>query len=439
MNAKIHRLLRSAARLWLASLGVALFYPGCSSGEHSEEGCTENAQCAADERCTDGRCETVPNGCSGGCEDGERCVNATCLASCATESDCASGQVCAVWTLDDGSEDTLCAVLEGRYTSCTDDTSCDTEHGFGCVDGTCSIPCRSHSDCSSVGHCAPLAGATYCVPGTPAEKGGYYTRCPNGGADCSKEGFVCQGAGVGDIDSYCTTDCDSDADCPLGYGCSAVRVPPCAAACDVSGSPDRADCAPTREIGPGRTYRCGVLTALRNLCVRRSFCSECASDEDCLGVPGQICAEDGSGAKICTEACDLHFDSCPWGNAAECSNFDPSRGFPTCAHRFGSCKGSGKSCEPCLEDSDCGTRGVCSTYNFSHERFCIDLTHECVCGEDADANGICKGHGCPESPGGLELSCLAPRAQGDPLGNRCYGATYSNPLSGTDQATCWRR
>lgn len=440
MKAKIHRLLRSVARIGLTSLALALLYPGCSGeSDPSQDRCTDPEDCASTERCEDGRCVPASSDCPAECGDGERCVNGSCHSSCTTQSDCASGEVCSIWTFDDASEAALCAALEGRYSSCADDTTCDTVNGFACVDGTCTIPCRSHSDCTSVGHCAPLAGGNYCEPGTPAAKGGYFTRCPNGAEDCSQEGFVCQGVGEGDLDSYCTTDCGNDEDCPVGYGCLAVRVPPCDDACGVAGSPDRADCAPVTEIGPGRTYRCGVLTALRNLCVRRSFCSECVTDEDCLGVPGQLCAEDGSGGKICTQACDPNFDSCPWGNAAECGNFDESLGFPTCRHRFGSCRGDGKSCEPCLQDSDCGKEGVCSAYNFSHERFCIDLTAECDCGDDADASGTCLGHGCPESPGGLELLCVAPRAPGDPLGNRCYGASSSSGRNASQRAGCWKR
>jgi len=181
-----------------------------------------------------------------------------------------------------------------------------------------------------------------------------------------------------------------------------------------------------------------VLAAIRHVCERRSFCNECERDEDCLGVPGQICAQDRGGERICTVFCDPSYDSCPWGNAAECGIFDAARGAPTCSLKFGSCRGTGAGCEPCTEDSDCGTQGICSFFSFSREHFCIDLSTPCDCGDDADRNGTCLAHGCPKSPGGLEMLCLQSRGPGDPLGERCYGASSSNAITSSEQAGCWK-
>jgi hypothetical protein len=430
---------RSAVFPWLAGFAIALLHSGCSSTENTEP-CKDDAACADDEECVDEKC--VPRekeGCtSTGCADGELCVNEECRSRCTAQTDCAEPNVCAVWKFEDDREEAICAPLEGRFTSCENDAGCDVDGGFGCVAGTCTTACRSHSDCASVGHCAVLeGGGTYCVAGIPAKPGGYFTRCPGGRTDCAADdGFICLSAGDGDLDSYCTTDCASDAQCPAGYRCGEVRVPPCGPACGVEGT-DAPDCAPVSEIGAGRRYQCGVLSALRRVCERRSFCSPCERDEDCLGTPGQVCAKDRSGQRICTVPCDPNADSCPWGNAAECAVFDTQRGFATCSHRFGSCRGTGKGCEPCIDDSDCGDSGICSVFSFSRERFCVDLVTPCDCGTDADRNGVCLGHGCPETPGGLEMQCLT-RAASDPLKDRCFGASVASGIS-SQQAGCWPR
>lgn len=363
-----------------------------------------------------------------------------CRAECESIDSCEAGEVCAAWRFDDGSEGTFCSAFDGRFTACDDDEACDSDAGFRCVEGTCTVPCRAHRDCASVGRCASLGDGTYCVADTPARSGRYFGPCPRGNADCDQDaGFLCVGAGEGDLDSYCTTDCTSDDECPEGYRCGAMRVPPCGRACGVSGTGGNTNCAPTNEIGEGRRYQCGVLTAIRHVCVRRTFCAPCETDEDCLAVPGQICARDASGERICTVPCDPSADSCPWGNAAECGLFDAERGIPTCSHRFGSCRGSGKGCEPCLEDADCGSSGICASFSFSRERFCIDLTTSCDCGDDADENGTCLGHGCPDSPGGLPMTCLDERGASDPLNERCFGASDVDALAATRRAGCWPR
>jgi hypothetical protein len=306
------------------------------------------------------------------------------------------------------------------------------------VEGVCRSPCRSHDECAGVGHCAVIAGSTFCEPGTPTLKGRHGTRCPSGARDCDAEaGFLCLGAGPGDLDSYCTADCTADSDCPAGFRCGSTKTVPCERACGLAGDPDSPDCAPADQIGDGLRYQCGTLGVIRRVCERRDFCSPCERDEDCLGVPGQICARDESGARICTVPCTPGADSCPWGNAGQCGNYDAERGITTCSHRFGSCRGSGKGCEPCIQDSDCGD-GLCSVFGFSGERYCIDLTATCDCAGEADRNGICLGHGCPETPGGLEMVCLESRGAGDPFGERCISASStSGALGASQQAGCW--
>jgi hypothetical protein len=295
----------------------------------------------------------------------------------------------------------------GRFTPCTRDASCDTAHGFSCVEGECRHPCRSHFDCVGTGTCAPLAatGQTYCAPfEAPLPAGGYYTTCP-GGTECTQPGFLCLGAGVGDLDAYCSGTCAADGDCPAGFLCDRVR---------------------------------GANDQPEDRCVRRSFCHSCETDADCLGLPDRVCARDASGEKICTQRCELGIVSCPWGNASECGMFDAELGVPTCSHRFGSCRGSGKSCEPCTRSSDCGA-GICNRSSFTEERWCVDVRVECDCAGLPMEGGVCGGaNGCPRSPGGVAMLCYDdPADQQNSAARRCFAGDPIASFGASPQLGCW--
>jgi hypothetical protein len=179
---------------------------------------------------------------------------------------------------------------------------------------------------------------------------------------------------------------------------------------------------------------------LRNLCMRREFCNECETDADCLGKPNQLCSADSGGRKICTEVCDANTNSCPWGNAATCGDWDNDGTF-TCSHKFPTgCVGTGKGCEPCLDDADC-PNGLCIQSSFTLERYCVDLGPSCSCtGLPTEQNVYCTGGGCPATPGGLQMHCYGGSqvaAAGSPLYQKCVGANVnSNPLS-SPQTGCW--
>jgi hypothetical protein len=326
----------------------------------------------------------------------------------------------------------------GRFTACNADDACDQAHGFSCVDGECSYECQSHADCIEVGHCdSRLVGdqrKNYCVrDATPPEPGKLYTPCPKG--DECADTPLCIGAGPGDLDAYCTVDCSGDDDCSPGYYCGTMTRNPCGAACQVTGQPADARCVPVDQIGPGLPFHCGDLGVERKVCRQREFCSPCASDADCLGIPNQICARDESGEKICTRLCDTETRSCPWGNAAQCGVYDQDVGLPTCSHRFGSCHGQGKTCEPCRSNDDC-PGGGCTASSFTGERWCINLSTHCDC-EMPDATGVCLGAGCPDSPSGLPLQCIGDKSS--QLFDVCYAANSGTltQLGSSPQTGCW--
>lgn len=300
-----------------------------------------------------------------------------------------------------------------RSGPCNSDSRCDQAHGFSCTAGECRHACASHFDCQGQGLCQPLSDdagqalGNYCaLSTTPEPAGQYYTLCPNYDECDTASGFTCLGAGVGDADAYCSTSCAADTDCPTGLFCDTVS--------DSTG-------------------------AQLPFCVRRRFCAPCATDADCLAAPGQVCAHDPSGENICTEVCDPSFDSCPWGNASVCGKFDPDLDTAICVHRFGSCHGTGKSCEPCVRDSDC-PMGLCSGSEYTGERWCIDNSVTCNCDGLDTTQHICEnGNGCPATPGGLAMSCYDfQRSATDPLAHACFSADSSGSSDlASPQAGCW--
>jgi hypothetical protein len=349
-------------------------------GDKKYETCQMTSECAqgAGFACVDGECRLV--GCRshkdcaviGHCQPGELDLGATVLA-------------CVKTSPKPGQSNASCP-LATPVTSCKDDGDCSAANQICAKDaeglGRCAQTCTPEdtSACAASESCIPAADArTVC------------TECDFGA------GFTCLSAGPGDIEGYCTkSSCLADGDCGVGQHCAAVRTsrPPCQDACGFTGQPSAANCVQPGAIGAGKEYACGPLTLLRNICLKRDFCNECETDTDCLGLPDQICSKDSGGRKICTEICDSATNSCPWGNAAQCGDWDGDGVF-TCSHRYPTgCVGEGKSCHPCIDDLDC-PGGLCLQSDFTLERYCVDLAPECTChpcSTDTDCpNGQCEG------------------------------------------------
>lgn len=393
--------------------------------------------------------------------DGPRgftCIGQMCEQACTANGDCPGGYVCGTEMKKDDKtgKDTRFCVQDGtgkEGEACQDSTDCNQRSGLECLGGKCQRRCSWSGECPG-GYCAAAGKddsgnpASACVKDTfPRDKGQYGTACPNGSSDCDDANdFRCLGAGPGDLKAYCTKpDCTADADCPTGYFCSLQRTGtvPCQDACGFQGDSTQPDCAKAADIGAGKKYQCGPLSLLRHYCLKREFCNECKTDADCNEEQGQICAKDQSGNKICTVLCDPKTNSCPWGSAAKCGVWDKDLGKPTCAHRYGSCKSSGTpaGCDPCVDDSDCGSNGLCVSSQFTGEHFCLELGETCSC--PAGTTQTCDGGGCPKAAGGkssLVETCLGGsliKQQGSPLYNTCYGANSSSDPFGTPQTGCW--
>lgn len=330
-------------------------------------------------------------------------------------------------------------------TSCAENEDCDASRGQRCIGGACAGTCEVHAHCRN-GACTEEATdasgerVLLCAPdGTPHGPGQFGAACLAGNTDCDEaQEFRCVGAGQGDVDSYCTTSCSEDADCPSGYFCAEdlTQDIPCSDVCGFEGDAADPACVEDAQIGSGQRYQCGALGLLARECRKREFCNSCETDADCRAIAGQLCARDESGAKICTVRCATSGTSCPWGAAGKCGMWDEAVGEPTCSHAFGSCLGEGRSCEPCVNDRDC-PNGACTQSAYTREKYCLDLSVECSCADAGETAATCQGGGCPETPGGLAMICYGGASlEESVLFNRCWGAE-TNPAVVGSAAGCW--
>jgi len=370
-----------------------------------------------------------------GCSQSE-CLRIDCASS---PPDAVAGREATAGAAGHGSAGLPSSIPASK--ACNSNAECAADKGLSCVDSTCRLACSSHFDCHGLGECRSALDADglaghFCELGHAQKPGQFYTRCAAGTECDSAQNFFCIGAGTDDLDAYCTTDCTDDASCAPGYACMPLTRAPCENVCMLRGNAKDRQCVPSDQIGEGKPFQCGSRGVTRNVCRPRKFCSPCETDGDCLAVANQVCAKDESGTKTCTQLCDLKHPSCPWGTAAECGIWDTDLNLPTCQHRLGKCLGKGKSCEPCLKDADCGARGACNSSSFTGERWCVDLSLSCSCGDAADANGLCTGGGCPESPSGLSMLC-SDATPSTPNSGICVGAYTSSALGSSPQTGCW--
>lgn len=421
-------------------------------------GLVAGAACTSEAIC-DGY-ETDGGECRAECDDskcapGHRCVLGDCRPTCEGQEDCPAKFNCLEAVADDGATRGFFCLQHGYAKSdstgqdvpCESDAECDLLRGFTCRSGECRVwGCETHDDCKTLGACVhdPAFTDSFCAPdGAPRASGQYNSRCPFGDECDVEAGFVCRGAGEGDIEAYCTRPgCESDGDCPTGYSCATERAgAPCEDLCGFGAFPDNPSCT-SRETfeTPGGGWKCGPYSLLRNTCVKRGFCNPCDTDADCAALPHSICARDAGGNKICSTVCDENVENaCPGGSASYCAVFDAERGVPTCSSRFrpggagstfDACVGTGKACEPCREDTDCGADGLCLRVRSTGERFCMDLTFTCT--------PSATGSDCPDTPGGLRMVCLGD-AQGltptDIRYRKCYPPNVAGVFS--NKTSCW--
>ncbi len=127
------------------------------------------------------------------CEFGEECIVGQCVAqTCATSEQCGIEQYC--------SADNACVAGCAADTDCMYGDRCNTDTSV-CEVAECT---DTHLDCGFKEFCA--------LNGDCIEASGIYCQDCEDDGDCGGNGNKC-------FYDYCGVVCDSDKDCPGGFGC----------------------------------------------------------------------------------------------------------------------------------------------------------------------------------------------------------------------------
>jgi hypothetical protein len=226
----------------------------------------------------------------------------------------------------------------------------------------------------------------------------------NPGCD-GEQGFRCYGVSPTDGDAYCTRyDCTKDEECGKGFWCATINATP--------------------SVLSARRTSVGEV---RNVCLRRTFCTPCQADLDCppvLGTP-QHCIQDVNGASFCSPECS---SSANCAKDAKC--VDAGIGATVCYPRAQVCVGDGTLCSPCRSDVDCGQEGICVKGQYTTEKSCATKsTAPC---EEGKSRGSCpdKSSGPPEAA----VRCLGGALEEVPR-DYCHGIYFIGSDSG--DVGCW--
>jgi hypothetical protein len=402
---------------------------GAGAGGGGGEGATDaSASSTSSTSSTGGACDgVIEDGvCVGKCSPdlclpGNTCVNNRCTLTCDAHDDCYAGTACNEVVEDDTgatilacTASTKSAILGANCffgnecdatTVCPDGTACGASlcGGQACTDGLC-------------------PDGTACTPATCEPDACRPPRCL---------GAVADGAQSPSGTSYCTQDdCTADADCAPGMYCGTTRDfhPICGSEGEIELEDPSLPCIdPADFTAGGKTYVEGPVSLLRNTCVYRKQCSPCASDLDCSGAPGQLCAElggEGRCATTCVADADCEKD-------AACLEDPAHPGTLVCTPRYGSCIGEpGEFCAPCVNDLDCGgpeTSFICYPLAGS-QRGCFDYSFPDECTTDED---------CPAAPNGtLHGECLD-SGEGVPSDDAAYHRCFLPYYVNTNRFQCW--
>lgn len=406
----------------LASLlGIGAFASGCGDdGADGSGGGSSSAEQSSSS--TGGVCAGFvdANGqCVGACTpdqclEGNTCVGNQCALICDEVADCYPGSTCA-----DGTEDGTGAAVK----------TCKPTGKAAILGATCYFgnECAAWSVCPDGTACgASVCGGQACTEGL----------CPDGSACAPQtcDATACRAPRCfGSVDAtgqspsgeaYCTQDdCTVDTDCAAGMYCGKTRDFHEACGKDYSYSDEQPCIDPSEYTTAGKTFEDGPVTLLRNTCVLRTQCSPCATDTDCTGVAGQLCAQFGGESRCaatCASDADCERDAACLADAAH-------GGQLVCTPRYGSCAGQGEFCSPCVTDLDCGPPGtamVCDANSLlggdplpsrHFAQGCFDLTFPDDCTSDTT---------CPLSVDGVHHGQCLDSGEGytpsDGVYQRCF-------------------
>ncbi|HEY2410259.1 MAG TPA: SUMF1/EgtB/PvdO family nonheme iron enzyme [Polyangiaceae bacterium] len=411
--------IRVVSALILAS-ALAVVAGACSNDTPpakaaAAEGCTVNSDCASPLVCAFSRCHTA---CitTRDCEPGQRCMASdrpfhVCqLAServCSYNSDCPTGQVCAV----DGQCRDMCATVR----------DCVAEQV--CTSGTCADPMELNAD----------GGLTPAPVEAGVDSGGppcvYNSECPDplicrastcaleclGDRDCKPgeqcEGHRCALAGSS-FDAGIEVLCHYNSDCPVSQVCVA-------GACTL-------ECLVTRDCPAG-------FDCVSNHCLGSALDASVGSDSgvgtdaSAGGCAIQSCLAQSKNCGLVEDGCGstLNCGSCPSGSTCGGAGIANVCGAGTCNPQ--TCASLGKdcgvlsdgcsfllSCGSCQAPATCGGTGTAN-----------------VCGCTVNAAQVCAGKDC----GDVLNSCGSTTHCGDcQLPNTC-GVNAPN-VCGCTKLTC---
>lgn len=371
------------------------------------------------------------------CLAGNICIGNRCVLECDAHNDC----------LDDGTQNCASAIEDDtkRPTMTCQPNGNPWGIGFKCPFGN---ECASVVSCSTTGERCDAAQCGGVPDACKLDEQACYAKancnvgkCPDGSActvfSCSAQECVanltCITKGDADADAYCTQNgCQADADCPGGYYCGASRDPreicnsmPKKGNSNLCGKVSiNTPCVPASDLGNGNTLFEGPGCILQKTCLKRNECAPCDADLDCSqGIANHCITMPMEAQKRCAKACNANSDC---GRDFACQ--DSGTAGKVCVHKFGACEGTGKFCEPCLDDTSCGPvtgTSVCFTHN-DGQRGCGDIAFPTMCMTSAD---------CPKSPGGEPAFCIDDPAS--PLYQRCYIFAYIDLGAGNVKASCW--
>ena len=180
--------------------------------------CATRTDCNSGENCIDGSCVAAAESCVFNEEcDGGMCVDGTCLSTCDSDSECASGEQCRAGLCEpfgcrrsaDCAAGDICVNAQCEST-CNAETKegCDAGYicnTFGYCDADPNVDCRTNAECARDEICNAGACQTACSCNQ---------QCGTGEV-CNLDSGTCEAPAAN------VATCENDCDCPSGQACNA--------------------------------------------------------------------------------------------------------------------------------------------------------------------------------------------------------------------------
>ena len=386
--------------------------PGACGNSPSTTTVCATASCTAGVQSDTSYCDGVGNCIAGALQSCLQyvCGATSCLTSCGTGADCASGYTC---------KSNVCVTTGANGTACTLNTDCTS--GF-CTDGVCCTvaSCTAPQTCSAntTGTCSLPSGLA-CTSSSQCGSG----YCVDGACCNTACAGQCQACDVSGSVGTCTTVIAGQ---PHGTRpqCSGAGV--CQATCDGSSS---ATCGPP----PGTSTTCQAASCTAGVQTATSYCNGLGA---CVIGAVQACVQYLCGPSACLTSC--------------LSPTDCASGY-TC--KSGLCVTTGANGSVCALNSDCAsgfcTNGACCNVASCTAPLVCDVngvgtcsepngtacTSSSQCGSGNCADGVCCNAPCTGQceacDVGGSIGTCSPVIGGQPHGTRsaCTG-------TGLCRATC---